>query len=69
MLNANSERVFVEIPYSEKQLVGKLYGWGEIYEERYEQDKIIIEALLDEGIIASLEKLSERNGISLSRPA
>jgi len=68
MLNADSERVYVEIPYSEQQLVGKLHGWGEIYEERYEQDKIIIEALLDEGIIASLEKLSERNGITLTRP-
>ena len=68
MINVHSERVCVEIPYSERQLVGKLHGWGEIYEERYEQDKIIIEALLDEGIIASLEKASSRNGINLTRP-
>lgn len=68
MLNVHCERVWVEIPYSEKSLVGKLHSWGEIYEERYEQDKIVIEALLDEGIIASLEKAAGRNGIHLIRP-
>ncbi len=68
MLNAHGERVLVEIPYSEGALIEKLHWWGEIVEERYEQDKIVVEALLDEVTIASLEKASQRNGIHLIRP-
>lgn len=68
MLHAQGERVLVEIPYSEGALVEKLHSWGEIVTERYEEDKIVIEALLDEVTIASLEKASLRNGIHLIRP-
>jgi len=69
LLSSQRERIWLEIPYSQAGLVEKLHGWGRVYQERYEQDKIVVEALLERTQVAVLEKLSQGNGVHLSRRA
>lgn len=69
MLDSQKERIHVEIPYSQAGLVEKLHEWGKVHQERYEADKIVIEAILARTFVAALEKLSRQSGVLLSRPA
>lgn len=69
MLDSQKERVHVEIPYSQAGLVEKLHEWGKVHQERYESDKIVVEAILERTFVAALEKLSRQSGVLLSRPA
>ena len=69
LLASHRERVRVEIPYKQAGLVEKLHDWGRVHDERYEDERIVIEADLDEAQIGSLEKLSRENGLRLTRAA
>lgn len=69
LLDSKKERICLEIPYSQAGLVEKLHEWGKVHQERYEEDKIVIEALLERTYVAALEKLSQESGLLLSRPA
>ncbi len=69
LLHSHREQVHLEIPYSQAGLVEKLHEWGQIYQERYEPDRIVIEASLERTYVAALEKASQKNGVSLSRLA
>ena len=66
LLEPPQEWVHVEIPYSQAGLVEKLYGWGQVREERYEPDRIVIEAILERPKLAALEKLSRAGGITVT---
>ena len=67
LLASHRERVRVEIPYKQAGWVEKLHDWGRVHDERYEDERIVIEADLDEAQIGSLEKLSRENGLRLIR--
>jgi GTP-binding protein HflX len=69
LLEPPQEWVHVEIPYSQAGLVEKLYGWGQVREERYEPDCIVIEAVLARPKVAVLEKLSRAGGITVTLSA
>lgn len=69
LLASDRERVRVEIPYTQAGLVEKLHDWGQVREERYEANAIVIEADLGKARIASLEKHGRENGIILTRPS
>jgi GTP-binding protein HflX len=69
LLDAKKERIWLEIPYSHAGLVEKLHEWGTVDQERYEEDRIVIEARLEKTYVAALERLSQENGLFLSRPA
>ena len=68
LLATHQEKICVEIPYSQASLVEKLHDWGQVCDERYEPDKIVVEAVLERRHVEALEKLSG-NGLTLTRSA
>ncbi len=67
LLSTRRETIRVEIPYAQAHWVERLHDWGRVRQERYDPDKIVVEAVLERRHVEALEKLSERgNGLTLT---
>lgn len=64
-LESRRERILIEIPYTQAGLVGLIHRWGRVHQERYEPDKIYIEASLERRRLMGLQQKSQRDGVKL----
>jgi len=64
-LEGRKERILIEIPYTQAGLVDLIHRWGRVYQERYEPDKIYIEASLERRRLAGLQQKIQRDGVTL----
>ncbi len=61
-LGRHLERVHLQIPYAQARLVDRLHQWGEVTEERYTDEGIFMEALLEQRNLNELERALAESG-------
>ncbi len=64
-LESRKERILIEIPYTHVGLVGLIHRLGRVHQERYEPDKICIEASLERRRLMGLQRQIQRDGVRL----
>ena len=64
-LEGRKEKILIEIPYTHAGLVGIIHKWGRVHQERYELDKIYIEASLERRRLMGLQQKIQRDGVKL----
>lgn len=64
-LEGRKERILLEIPYTHAGLLDLIHRLGRVHQERYEPDRIHIEASLERRYLLSLQQKIQRDGVKL----